>query len=271
MIKAIDPVAIEFFVRAWRLEPSGLPFATHSSVLLPAVLDGRPVMLKLTEEPDEQRGAALLAWWNGHGSARVIEEAPGAVLMERLTGSRSLYELAIEGEDDRAVETLIEVAHQLHSYEATSPPPSLTSLEELFAPLLASHADDEIVRSGRTIANDLLATRTSSIPLHGDLHHRNVLDAGDGRWLAIDPKGILGEPAYDFANLFRNPIPALATDPARFDERARVIARSTGIDVRRIAGWAAAFCALSIVWDYYPEGGAETDRATARIALDFLR
>jgi streptomycin 6-kinase len=42
--------------------------------------------------------------------------------------------------------------------------------------------------------------------LHGDLHHGNVLDFGVRGWLAIDPKGLLGERGFDFANIFTNPI-----------------------------------------------------------------
>jgi aminoglycoside/hydroxyurea antibiotic resistance kinase len=42
--------------------------------------------------------------------------------------------------------------------------------------------------------------------LHGDLHHGNVLDFGLRGWLAIDPKGLLGERGFDFANIFTNPI-----------------------------------------------------------------
>jgi streptomycin 6-kinase len=45
------------------------------------------------------------------------------------------------------------------------------------------------------------------MPLHVDLHHSNVLDAGPRGWLAIDPKALLGERTYETANLLRNPWP----------------------------------------------------------------
>ena len=41
--------------------------------------------------------------------------------------------------------------------------------------------------------------------VHGDLHHHNILAAGD-RHLAIDPKPMLGEPEYDVASFLWNPI-----------------------------------------------------------------
>jgi streptomycin 6-kinase len=49
--------------------------------------------------------------------------------------------------------------------------------------------------------------------LHGDIHHRNILDFGERRWLAIDPKGLLGDRGFDHSNLFRNPDHPTATAP----------------------------------------------------------
>ncbi len=68
----------------------------------------------------------------------------------------------------------------------------------------------------------------------GDLHHRNILDFGSRGWLAIDPKGILGERGFDFANIFCNPDPAIATVPGR-------LAHQSTSWPRRSA-WNAAAC-----------------------------
>jgi streptomycin 6-kinase len=44
-----------------------------------------------------------------------------------------------------------------------------------------------------------------------DLHHYNVLsDSGRG-WLAIDPKGLVGEVEYEVGAAIRNPIDAMAS------------------------------------------------------------
>lgn len=54
----------------------------------------------------------------------------------------------------------------------------------------------------------------------GDLHHDNILQNSDdearysfsdGGWLVIDPKGVIGEQAYEVAAFIRNPIPELLT------------------------------------------------------------
>ena len=51
----------------------------------------------------------------------------------------------------------------------------------------------------------LLDTAGAPVLLHGDLHHYNILAAGGGRWLAIDPKGVVGEPAFEVVALMHNP------------------------------------------------------------------
>jgi streptomycin 6-kinase len=39
----------------------------------------------------------------------------------------------------------------------------------------------------------LLTTQREKVVLHGDMHHGNVLNFGSRGWLAIDPKGLIGE------------------------------------------------------------------------------
>jgi streptomycin 6-kinase len=268
MDKTIDRDQLAAWTLRWRLEPDGEPFATHSSVLLPARRDGRPVMLKLTPEPDEIRGGALLAWWDGRGAVRVLEREADAILMERPTGTRSLVEMSMSGRDHEAIDVLCSAASELHRPSA-DPLPPLDPVENLFTPLLASDWDDPIVQFGRRIAHGLFADPIEQVPLHGDIQHYNVLDAGDGRWLAIDPKGQYGERTYDFVNLFRNPNGTIGNDPAIFGRRMAQIERCAELDPSRLARWIVAFCALCLVWDYYPQGSSASDRELANLALAF--
>jgi streptomycin 6-kinase len=269
MQKPIDRELLAEIAAKWRLEPHGPPFATHSSVLMPALRDGRPVMLKLTPEPDEIRGGGLLEWWNGRGAVRVLERYGNALLMERPVGPRSLVEMSVAGDDETAIGILCAVALELHR-PAADPLPPLEPIQVLFEELLTSESDDPLVQTGRAMAAELLENPIDLIPLHGDLQHYNVLDAGDGRWLAIDPKGQYGERTYDFVNLFRNPNGAIGNDPAIFSRRMAQLERCAGLDPGRLAKWIVAFCALCLVWNYYPQGSSTSDRDLARLALATL-
>jgi streptomycin 6-kinase len=253
----------------WNLTVSGEQIVTHSSVLVPAMQGERPVMLKLTQEPDEQIGGAVLAWWNGNGAVAVLQREHGALLMERPTGTESLYQLALQGSDDAAIDILCQTTAILHSHRGPNPP-AVPPLDHWFRDLLESTDRRPEVIEGRRLLELLLATERDQVILHGDIHHRNVLATNDGRWLAIDPKGIYGERAYDYLNIFRNPNASIATDPARFETRLAQITRTAELDRQRLLQWIAAFAALSLAWNYYPEGSPAADLTLARLALTRL-
>lgn len=80
----------EPYSRLWGLIADGEPITTPSATLFPVLWRAEPAMLKLSEQEDQQRGAELMAWWNGDGAAQVFVMDKGALLMERATGSRSL-------------------------------------------------------------------------------------------------------------------------------------------------------------------------------------
>jgi streptomycin 6-kinase len=265
----IDSEKLAAYISAWNLEPSGQQFETHTSTLLPATRAGEPVMLKLTGEPDELRGAQVLSWWRGQGAVRVLEMDEGAVLMERAHGSRSLLDWSCTGQDQKAIDVLCAVTAELHC-PRPHPRPGVVPLEMWFAPLLESDSLDPFVQVGRSLAAALLADPRDQVILHGDVHHRNVLDAGDGRWVAIDPKGLSGERTFDYVNMFRNPNIEIAGDPGRFHARVRHVSDRARLEPRRLLGWIAAFCALSIAWNYYPDGSPEHDRTVGELALALL-
>ncbi len=254
----------------WNLTVTGERIVTHSSVLVPALKGERPVMLKLTQEPDELVGGAVLAWWDGNGAVAVLQRENGALLMERPTGTESLYQWALQGPDDAAIDILCQTTATLHSHPEPNPP-AVPPLDHWFRDLLESNDQRPEVIEGRRLLDKLLATERDKVILHGDIHHRNVLATADDRWLAIDPKGIYGERTYDYLNIFRNPNTPIATDPARFDARVAQITRTAELDRTRLLQWIAAFCALSLAWDYYPEGSPAADLTLARLALTRLR
>lgn len=67
-------------------------------------------------------------------------------------------------------------------------------------------------------------------------------------WLAIDPKRLLGERAFDFANIFCNPDLETASAPGRLARQATVVALAAGLDRRRLLRWILAYAGLSAAW-----------------------
>lgn len=70
--------------------------------------------------------------------------------------------------------------------------------------------------------------------LHGDYHHYNVLRSGD-RYVAIDPKPVIGEPEFDVPPFLWNP----QGEPpsARRTERRIAAFAAAGLDAERIRVW----------------------------------
>ena len=252
------------YLTAWNLRPDGAPIVTAGARLLPVRAGEMPAMLKLSDDPHERGGAALMVHWNGDGAARVLRHADHALLIERATGAGSLSAMARDekdsGQDDLATRILCATAARLH-VPRPDPPPALVPLDRWFRSLwTAAGARDRFFGRSAEVARALLATPRDPVVLHGDLHHDNVPDFGPRGWLAIDPKGLIGERGFDYANIFTNPDlaqaePPVAVRPDRFLRRLDVVTEAAGLDRRRLLMWIVAWCGLSAAW--FAEDGAD--------------
>lgn len=263
------------WLRRWRLRAEGDPHTTASSLLIPArTEDGVPVMLKIAHTDEEVRGAALLAALEGRGVARVLRQDGAASLLERATGGRDLVRMVRSGRDDEATRIICTAAERIHAASAdvlgAESPPELFALPAWFRHLFAN-ADDlgPFHRRGAEIADALLSDPRDESVLHGDLHHGNVLDFGPHGWLAIDPKGLLGEGAFDACNVLCNPSHDRALAPGRLERQFAVVLATTGLEPERLARWLVAWSALSSTWFALDDdpGHAESAAAIGERAL----
>lgn len=254
------------YLARWNVVPDGAPIHTHSSDLLPVRRAGTPAMLKVAREAEERRGSILMAWWDGDGAARVLAHDDQALLLERAMGKRSLLAMAHDGQDDEASRILCEVAAKLHA-PRSRPYPDLIPLSVWFAelaPAAAKHGG--ILRQASDVATELLAQPREVGVLHGDLHHSNVLDFEARGWLAIDPKRLLGERGFDFANIICNPDVKTTRDPARFLRQVHVVAEAARLEQPRFLRWILAYAGLSAAWILGDGDDAGLDLTCAELA-----
>ncbi len=241
------------YMRLWNLAPDGVPIATQSSRLLPARREGTAVMLKVVKpSSDERNAAALLRHFDGHGAVRLYEAQANAVLLERVEGGRSLERMAITGGDMQAADILADTVGKLHVVRAGRPPDGLIPLQQRFASLFDREDAVPILAHCARVARELTDIQRDVAPLHGDLHHCNVLDGGARGWLAIDPKGLIGERTYEIANLLGNPWPhgEIVHNPARMRALAELYSFKLGLDIDRILAFAFAHAGLAASWDF---------------------
>jgi streptomycin 6-kinase len=86
--------------------------------------------------------------------------------------------------------------------------------------------------------------------LHGDLHHYNVLFDSDRGWLAIDPKGVIGEVEYEIGAALRNPYenPEVFASQKAVERRLKGYGAVLKMDFDRALKWGFAQAVLSAIW-----------------------
>jgi len=238
----------------WDLAP-GAPFTptTISYVASVTRADGTPAVLKVSfPEPESEHEAAALAHWDGAGAVRLLASDSGrrALLVERCLPGDQLWSVADEAQAD------VDAAAVLQRLWAAPPPPAGHRFRTLAGE--ARRWADELParweRHGRPFdralldravgwIGELLATSDGrgDVVLHQDLHGGNVLRAARGPWLAIDPKPLVGERAFDVASLLRDRRPELAADPhpaRRVRDRVDRLSEALDVDRERMRRWA---------------------------------
>ena len=258
---------LQRWLERWEVTPDGESLSTPSSVLLPVLFRDMPAMLKVALIAEEARGGAEMAWWAGHGAARVLAADGEAIVMERARGG-SLTQLSEAGRDEEATSIICRVAGKLHRPVA-SDAPDLVPLSNWFEPLLQASARGEQFALAASIAASLLAAELPEVSLHGDLHHHNVLEFGEGDWRAIDPKGLRGERTFDFVHLLRNPNQSIAGE--KLETRAAQVSTEASVGRSALLAWLLAFSGLSAVWMIEEGQCPNADLALLRRTSDLLK
>ena len=256
--KGLDKLART--LQAWELSADGKYFLAGNSLLQPVLSEGRQAMLKI---PLSGKGGAagvgegagkgetgfrLLTCWDGNAAVKVYRYDAGALLMERAVGEGSLRQLVLAGHKDEANTIVCKVVAQLHAH-ACAETPGLTPLATWFRSLEKAAAQHGgLFTTCQSVADKLLRDPQDQLALHGDIHYDNILDSGNRGWIAIDPKGVIGERGFDYANLFCNPDIGVAASPGRLPKQARLVAGLAGLELSRLLQWIIAWAGLMASW-----------------------
>jgi streptomycin 6-kinase len=194
-------------VAEWGLVVDGPPTHGFCALVVPVRADGTEAVLKVGFPDDESEHEALvLQHWGGRGAVRLLRADPRrrALLLERLH-TRNLDDLW----DVEACEIVGGLYGRLH---VPAPPQlrTVASYVERWTAALAGLPRDapiprRLVEQARSLAGDLTADPSGAGRIiHGDLHGENVLAGEREPWLAIDPKGLSGDPHYEPAPMLWN-------------------------------------------------------------------
>lgn len=259
------PATIAECERRWSLKVLP-PFQPLSyNYVAPAVrADGAEVVLKLgVPNPELRTEIEALRLYEGRGIVRLLDAdaEKGILLLERLRQGVPLSSLE---DDEQATTIAAQVMRQLWRPAPPDHPfPTVAKWGLGFRRLRAEFNGGTgpfpraLVVAAETLFTELLASSAEPVLLHGDLHHENILSAERQPWLALDPKGVVGEPAYETGALLRNPFPHLLAWPNVHRILARRVDQLTEelrFDRERLVAWGLAQAVLSAWWDYEDHG-----------------
>jgi streptomycin 6-kinase len=257
------PDLVKMCVDRWRLTLGNpLPQMFFNYLTAARREDGTEVVLKICPADWEfESELDALRLYNGRGAVRLLDgdESLGAMLLERVTPGQAIRDL----DDDRATSVACQVMKRYWK-----PPPESHRFRDLAyrAVGFPRHREEyggpgplnpALFQRGEAMWSELLAGGQDQVVLHGDLNYGNVLSSDGNGWLAIDPKGVLGEPAFDTAILLHDPSDRILAhpNPRRFlARRVDIIVDVTGFDRRRVIDWGFAYAVLSAVWSAEDQG-----------------
>lgn len=236
------------------------PFENLSyNYVLSGFQDVQPIVLKVGLDSNALKQEALaLKAFAGFGAVNVLMENEEMLLLERAVSGVSLKSYFFE-KDNNAIQITCECLRRLH--EAPIPNAHrfphindwLTALDK------SLNIPNELLDKARMLREKLISTSAKPILLHGDLHHDNILQNGNN-WVVIDPKGLIGEPAYDIAAFIRNPMPELLQHNNALNiinNRILQFAKIFNLSEQRIIDWCYVQAVLAWVWAL-EDGGEET-------------
>jgi len=252
---------------------------TPTSLLGFGVRAGRRVVLKITKQAgDESHSGVVLKAFAGDSAVRVYESETGAVLLERLHPGEELVNVVKRGSDDEATKILAQVIRKLAHHQAPDVCPTVADWGRGFDGYLASgdrQVPLDMVHEARDLYEDLTSTQGPAMLLHGDLQHYNVLFDNERGWVAIDPKGVVGELEYEVGALLRNPVehPELFANVATVNRRLEILTTLLPLNYSRALRWSYAQAILSEIWgveDGYPIAPNDPSLMLARTLKQML-
>jgi streptomycin 6-kinase len=260
------PAIVTSVAQAWALtlEPhfEGLSYNYVAPVRR---ADGTPAVLKVCyPDPggDFRYEEQALRAFGGDGCVRLLASDFDhcVLLLEALRPGLPASSLCDDVAEVSATASVIRTLHR-------PPPegydfPAIAAWIEAMAQQAAALADKPSwLDRGIALGRELLAAPAAAVLLHGDLHHDNILSSGDG-WRCIDPKGVVGEPAWEIGPYLYNHLADEDRESSwrrTVRRRADQFADQLGLDRHRLYACAAVYALLSCSWSL--EEGDDLDGA----------
>ncbi|MEH7462869.1 aminoglycoside phosphotransferase family protein [Bacillus thuringiensis] len=217
--------------------------------------NGKEVVLKLGVPGEELNNEIeALRYFQGEGVVTLLDSGAdyGFLLLEYIKPGMSLAHMENE---EKATTIIGQTMKKL--WKPVPAQYTFPSIEKWASGLqrLRVHFDGgtgplpkDLVEKAEDFFPQLIKTISKPLLLHGDLHHDNVLCMGEEKWLAIDPKGVIGEAEYETIAYLRNYLFNKTNPKNILANRVQQLAEELQLDKERIIAWGLSHCILSSWW-----------------------
>ncbi len=248
------PVLVAACERRWDVTfIEGFDNLSYNFVGLAHRSDGTEVVLKVNLPTSESlTEVEALRLFEGHGAVRLLESDRDlrAYLMEYARPGAAVSSLQDDTAETSAAAGVMRKLWRPVPAEHTFP----LAVEWVADArgrdvLLQTKEARPWIRDVLSAANELASEPREHFLLHGDLHHDNILSSEREGWLAIDPQGVIGEPAWEIAPFPVNNLPDDASAwPDLMRRRADQLSDELGLDRQRVYIWSAARALQGAFW-----------------------
>jgi streptomycin 6-kinase len=251
------PSVIKSLKTSWKLHDiTPVKNMTFNYVAKAITTTGQPVILKIGYDPKSiENEKQALIYFNGNGSIKLIDHAEkyhALLLQQAISGITltSFYPHQI----DLVIDCYTSTMKKLHSKHLPSKYnyPHISEWLQAIDKLTPNHhIPASLLTNVISLKNKLLKTIATEVFLHGDLHHDNILKHNN-EWLAIDPKGVIGETAFEIAAFDFMYLNELANDinvNNTVETRINLLAKKADLDAQRIKDWILVRLVLMAAWN----------------------
>lgn len=213
--------------------------------VLSGFMSHEPIILKMAPKAEAlQHEIAALKTFSDFGTAKLIFDANDYFIQHQALPGDSLKSYFPQRETE-SIQIACDLMKRLHQ----APLPANHTFPHLNHWLSTLDKDWDIptpyLQKARLLKNALLQQPERAVLLHGDLHHDNIIRDGTS-WIAIDPKGVIGEPIHEIWAFLNNP---QEMSLQMILNRINQFSAHLNLDPKRIKDWCFVQSIVSWIWD----------------------
>jgi streptomycin 6-kinase len=266
---------VETYLQQWELKSEGpVDNLSYNFVIKVTDSHGTPLILKLgVPNFDTRNEMVTLQTYNGEGCAKLLKSDPenGVMLLERLVPGKML---SAESDEMVVLDNFIKVWKAIRRpVPEGTPTPSLTHWFEGLTRYRSAGGGPislEYVQLAEEFFQQVMETSEGLQLLHGDLHHENILYSEEKGWMAIDPKGVAGDPYFDVISFLINQLESKPDPKSTLKLRVDTISEQMGLDHERLLKAAIALGTLYACWGVEDLADWETTYQCVKWFIEFL-